>query len=34
VPTNPLAARYIDTKRERMRHEIPVEPKSRHGKGT
>jgi GTP cyclohydrolase II len=27
VPTNPFSAGYIDTKRERMRHEIPVEPK-------
>jgi GTP cyclohydrolase II len=26
VPTNALSARYIDTKRERMRHQIPVDP--------
>jgi GTP cyclohydrolase II len=27
VPTNPFSAGYIDTKRARMRHEFPIEPK-------
>jgi GTP cyclohydrolase II len=32
VPTNPFSAGYIDTKRERMRHEIPVEAAKAPGK--
>jgi len=32
VPTNALSAHYLDTKRKRMRHEIPAVPKSNRGK--